>query len=205
MANPCPFSSTPEAHTTSYNLAWPNTSTFLIHLPPSFPSWLEMAHIFNALDFVPKSLLTSKTPFFFHIPFYLFPIQGADVVLGMEWLETLGPISADFSIPSLSFLHENSTVILQGNTTSQPAPSTFHHIFHLHHDSVASMLLLTYNPTTQTDTKPQPQLQISETPPPNIHAIIQKYSSIFQAPHGLPPLDHMIITFPSNLTPPPLM
>jgi predicted aspartyl protease len=51
----------------------------------------------------------------FHIPFYLLPIEGAYVVLGMEWLRKLGPISADFSIPSISFNHANNEVTLQGD------------------------------------------------------------------------------------------
>jgi len=41
----------------------------------------------------------------FTIHFYLLPIEGADVVLGIEWLRTLGPIQADFSIPSIAFTH----------------------------------------------------------------------------------------------------
>lgn len=80
----------------------------------------------------------------FHIPFYLIPIEGADVVLGMEWLETLGPITANFSIPSISFLHNNSTITLQADLSTQPTPSTFHHICHLlHTNSIPSMHLLT--------------------------------------------------------------
>lgn len=36
-----------------------------------------------------------------YIPFYLLPIEGADVVLGMKWLRILGPLLADFSIPKI--------------------------------------------------------------------------------------------------------
>jgi predicted aspartyl protease len=81
----------------------------------------------------------------FHIPFYLLPIEGADVVLGMEWLRKLGPISADFSIPSISFNHANKEVTLQGDPQYLPQHSTYHQICHLlHTDSIASIHLLSY-------------------------------------------------------------
>ncbi|MCH79917.1 hypothetical protein A2U01_0000678 [Trifolium medium] len=84
----------------------------------------------------------------FHIPFYLLPIEGAYVVLGMEWLRKLGPISADFSIPSISFTHENNEVTLQGDPQYLPQHSTYHKICHLlHTDSIASMHLLSYSYT----------------------------------------------------------
>lgn len=141
----------------THNILQPRIAKHL-HIPPTLTPKLSVmvgngSHI-QCAGFCPQVPLNLQNTFF-HIPFYLFPIQGADVVLGMEWLETLGTISADFSIPSLSFIYDNSIVTLHGNTTNLPAPSTFHHICHLlHQDSVASMHLLSYNPTTQTDTKP---------------------------------------------------
>jgi predicted aspartyl protease len=39
----------------------------------------------------------------FHIPFYLLPIEGADVVLGMEWLRNLVPNFCRFLYPLYIF------------------------------------------------------------------------------------------------------
>jgi hypothetical protein len=116
----------------------------------------------------------------FHVPFYLLPIEGADVVLGLKWLGTLGPILADFSIPSLSFTHENLTITLHGDTPSQPTPSTFHHICHLlHTDYVASMHLLTCTPTTQTEPPPHSPISLPTSIPIQIRNLLQKYATIF--------------------------
>lgn len=41
----------------------------------------------------------------FTIPFFVLPIEGVDIVLGMTWLGSLGPILADFSIPCLCNNH----------------------------------------------------------------------------------------------------
>nr|KYP35229.1 Retrovirus-related Pol polyprotein from transposon 17.6 [Cajanus cajan] len=46
----------------------------------------------------------------FHILFYLLPIEGADAVLGLDWLQTLGPVHTDSTIPSLTFTTNGKTV-----------------------------------------------------------------------------------------------
>ncbi|KAL4555486.1 hypothetical protein LXL04_038106 [Taraxacum kok-saghyz] len=39
----------------------------------------------------------------FTVPLFILPIEGADLVLGMAWLRTLGTVVADFSIPQMTF------------------------------------------------------------------------------------------------------
>lgn len=62
------------------------------------------------------------------IPFYLLPIQGADVVLGVQWLQTLGHFVADYTIPSMQFHHQVHLITLQGTINSLPIPATYHQI-----------------------------------------------------------------------------
>jgi hypothetical protein len=111
-------------------------------------------------------------------------------VLGMEWLQTLGPITADFAVPSISFYHNNNTITLQNDLPTHPSPSTFHHICHLvRTESIASMHLLTYTPITNQETKPPPP-QLPDTIPADIKQLINTYPDVFQTPHGLPPPCH---------------
>jgi len=92
---------------------------------------------------VPITLQGAK----FNLPFYLFPIVGADVVLGIAWLRTIGSIHADFYIPSITFLHQNNPVTLTGNQNTHPTQSTFTQLCQLvHTDSVVSFHLLTFQP-----------------------------------------------------------
>ncbi|GJZ65324.1 ty3-gypsy retrotransposon protein, partial [Tanacetum coccineum] len=44
----------------------------------------------------------------FTIPFFVLPVEGADVVLGISWLGALGTITADFSIPQISFIQDGN-------------------------------------------------------------------------------------------------
>lgn len=74
-------------------------------------------------------------------------IQGADVVLGIEWLDTLGPIQANFATPSITFTHHNETLTIYGDTTSYPKTATYHQICHmLTTNSIASLHLLSIEP-----------------------------------------------------------
>ncbi|XP_058732695.1 uncharacterized protein LOC131604261 [Vicia villosa] len=142
----------------------------------------------------------------FTLPFYLLPIEGADIVLGMAWLRTLGPIQADFSIPSLTFQHQNRPLTLTGDPSSRPMHTTFHQLRQLiHTDSIASFHLLLFEPMDKPiNTTASPTLDKSSTTlPKQIFKLLTNFQSIFQQPTGLPPprpQDHHINLFPN--TPP---
>ena len=46
--------------------------------------------------------------------FYVLPIQGAEVVLGVQWLQLLGTILIDYHKLTMEFSWENETIQLQG-------------------------------------------------------------------------------------------
>lgn len=60
----------------------------------------------------------------FTLPFYLLPIQGADLVLGMERLRTLGPIISDFVVPCTTFTYNDCSITLKGELLN-PQFTTF--------------------------------------------------------------------------------
>ncbi|MCH83462.1 hypothetical protein A2U01_0004284 [Trifolium medium] len=116
----------------------------------------------------------------FCLPFYLLPIEGADVVLGMEWLRTLGPINADFSIPSITFSHKDTPITLKGEPKACPTLTTYNQLCQLiHTNSIASFHLLTF----QNPTIPEPQEIAKNTfdpnLPPEISSILQSYPTVF--------------------------
>lgn len=133
----------------------------------------------------------------FNIPFFVLPIKGADVVLGMQWLGSLGPIVADFSVPQMSFQHKGHTITLSSEPISTPVtPSTLHHL--MQKGSIASMhtIIFQHYSTTLTSTTP------SNTDP-QIQQILSEFSHIFEPPTTLPPPrthDHHIPLTPN--TPP---
>ncbi|XP_058753077.1 uncharacterized protein LOC131626262 [Vicia villosa] len=143
----------------------------------------------------------------FTLPFYLLPIEGADIVLGMAWLRTLGPIQADFSIPSLTFQHQNTPLTLTGDPSSTPTNTTFHQLRQLiHTDAIASFHLLLMEPIQQPPQTNEPNISTpsNQNPLPlPLTTLLTKFQSIFQQPKGLPPSrphDHHITLLPN--TPP---
>jgi hypothetical protein len=145
----------------------------------------------------------------FHISFYLLPIEGADMVLGMEWLRTLGPLAADFSIPKISFKHNDTDITIAGDPKTLRTLSTYHHLCHLvQTNSIASIHLLTFQPTntpelTTVNKDKESFNTLLSTLPTKIQNILKLYPTIFQPPHGLPPQrshDHQIPLQP-NTTP----
>lgn len=90
-------------------------------------------------DSAPKVPITLQNHLLF-IPFYLLPIEGVDMVLGMECLRTLEPLSINLSIPKISFNHNQINITIIGNSHHTPTPLTYkalYHILHIH--SIASM------------------------------------------------------------------
>jgi len=124
----------------------------------------------------------------------------------MAWLETLGPIQADFSIPSLTFLHHNESITLTGIPKSSPTQSSFTQLCHLvHTNSIASFHLLTIQhlQNTQTDPPITPTLPkyTKLTSKMEVETLLSQYPTVFNIPHDLPPSrahDHCIPLLPNT-------
>lgn len=126
--------------------------------------------------------------------FLLLDIPGYDLILGSEWLESLGFIGWHFRNKTMLFNVKGTTHTLQGLISAHPIVRASHSI----------------QPTTPTthslfSTTPPSDLPIS--PPPNTHPqiipLLSKYQHLFSIPSGLPPqrpIDHKIPLLP-NTTP----
>ncbi|KAL4555814.1 hypothetical protein LXL04_038442 [Taraxacum kok-saghyz] len=78
-------------------------------------------------------------------------VEGADVILGLAWLSSLGPIIADFSIPQLTFTINNRQCLLKGEPLAAPvSPSSLHIL--LRKQAIASLhtLIFHHQPPTSS-------------------------------------------------------
>ncbi|XP_022032819.1 uncharacterized protein LOC110933927 [Helianthus annuus] len=132
-----------------------------------------------------------NTPF--QIPVFVMPVQGADVILGLSWLSTLGPLMADFSIPQITFNVGHKAVTLRGESHSnQVSPNSLQNL--IQKNSVASLHAIFF----QCETHAQPLTQHHDI---HIQQLLAKYQIIFDIPKQLPPNrshDHHIPTVPSS-------
>ncbi|GKA66379.1 ty3-gypsy retrotransposon protein [Tanacetum coccineum] len=123
----------------------------------------------------------------FTILFFVLPIEGADVVLGISWLGALGTITADFSVPQISFVKDGNQCTLRGEPRTQQVSSSSLSTM-LKHDFIASIHTLTM--------EPKPPIQNpTDTIDSNITALLDLSQTVFEIPHTLPPTryhDHHI-------------
>ncbi|XP_068639426.1 uncharacterized protein [Aristolochia californica] len=63
---------------------------------------------------ISKAVTFSIGSTLFHAEFFVIPLAGFDMVLGIKWLQTLGPIMWDFSALTMRFVLAGSQVLLQG-------------------------------------------------------------------------------------------
>ncbi|KAL5775655.1 hypothetical protein ACOSP7_013212 [Xanthoceras sorbifolium] len=63
--------------------------------------------------------------------FYILLVATCQAVLGVQWLETLGPIETDYKRLSMSFTQAGKTHVLRGLNCSELAPISDKELLHL--------------------------------------------------------------------------
>ncbi|MFX6535176.1 hypothetical protein ABTG41_13065, partial [Acinetobacter baumannii] len=108
--------------------------------------------------------------------------RGADAVLGVQWLQTLGDVIANFSVPRLSFELDGQRIRLVGESRVTEASSQQLQKL-VTSGSIASLHTLVFHPTHPSLTLPieQPML------PPVVQSLLSEFNDLFAVPTDLPP------------------
>jgi hypothetical protein len=133
----------------------------------------------------------------YHLKSHMFSIDmgGCDIVLGADWLRTLGPILMDFKALTMQFDQEGHQYKFQGITFGSSEVISSHRMEKMlkkGHSGVISQLHA---------------IQATETPlvPHDLQALLSKHQMVFSTPQGLPPShgvhDHSIPLVPRSLPP----
>lgn len=133
----------------------------------------------------------------FHIPFYVLPVHGADIILGVHWLKTLGVFLSDYNVPSIQFTHNGIPVTITGNISTPNATSYSQFCRFLFTDSVASLHSVTMQPMDQHQNSPI----VTENMKPELATLLLQFKGVFDKPHSLPParsLHHHIHLLPGS-------
>jgi hypothetical protein len=131
----------------------------------------------------------------YHLKSHMFAINmgGCDIVLGADWLRTLGPILMDFKDLTMQFDQEGHQYKFQGITASSPEIISSHCMEKMLKKGHSSVI-------AQVDA-----IQANETPsvPQDLQDILSKHQLVFSTPQGLPPScgvhDHSIPLVPKIL------
>jgi hypothetical protein len=133
----------------------------------------------------------------YHLKSHMFAIDmgGCDIVLGADWLRTLGPILMDSKELTMQFDQEVHQYKFQGITIGSPEIISSYHmekfLKKIHSGVIAQLHAI----------------QATETPsvPQDLQAILSKNQVVFSTPQGIPPSrgihDHYITLVPGILPP----
>ncbi|KAK4389760.1 hypothetical protein Sango_2313000 [Sesamum angolense] len=142
----------------------------------------------------------------FSLPFFFLPIQGADLVLGVQWLQTLGLFLSNFSVPSMQFYHHRALTTLHGTNSEYPLPATYHQLLRLvSTDAVATYLAISIHHVSFqgecNSLSPSEEIQLLSNIPSDLHALLAHFAHVFSIPHNLPlfcPHHHHIHLIPGS-------
>jgi hypothetical protein len=110
--------------------------------------------------------------------FYIISLGGCDMVLGVQWLQTLGPILSDFSLMTMQYSIGGVSTLLQGLSPLELTLEEGGRF--LKPDASANKGFLLKLISGSTD-HPNP------TCPPAIQSLLHTYKSAFDEPTALPP------------------
>jgi len=119
--------------------------------------------------------------------FYLLPLGECDVVLGVEWLRTLGPILWDFAAMTMQFNLNASSVTLKGLSPTGLTMEDASHFLRSPASASKSFLLHFLSPVEDP---------VAHCPSGPVRDLLQHFDSVFAEPKGLPPpcsQDHQIL------------
>ena len=130
----------------------------------------------------------------FFVDFYILPIQGTDVVLGVQWLQLLGPIRLDYQMLTMEFSWQDEKVHLQGEQHGSQQ-IFLNQLRRLQtKKGVASMFQITLLPGDV----PAPTVEVNE----EVEQLLKDFEELFTEPKTLPPqrmLDHEIHLLPNSV------
>ncbi|XP_026459667.1 uncharacterized protein K02A2.6-like [Papaver somniferum] len=131
--------------------------------------------------------------------FYVLSLGGCDVVLGVQWLETLGPITWDFKHLTMDFKRDGERIRLERDKKNKVKLANINNIQKLLNKE-STGFFCKINQCSEA--------QISQETPGEIQELIEEFGEVFSVPTMLPPMrihDHRITlqlgSAPINLRP----
>ena len=155
---------------------------------------LLCSHTFKA-----TRLSLQDTPF--SIDLHVLPIHGPDVILGMEWLESLGRVTTDFVSKSVEFVKDDKLVVLSGALRAPAMLSLNSFATLMSHSSAFELYELISAPPDATSEQPATAVEFPSYLPLAISDVLALHHEVFRLPVGLPPsrqFDHRIHLMPQS-------
>lgn len=128
------------------------------------------------------------------------PLCGADIVLSVQWLKLLGPITTDYVALTMTFQYMGHPVTLHADAPLHPASITAHQLKRVAQThNISALFHIT--PVIAQPESPSPSTPPPPPLPPQITTVLARYPEIFSKPTHLPPhrtIQHHIHLLPNT-------
>nr|KYP49349.1 Retrovirus-related Pol polyprotein from transposon 17.6 [Cajanus cajan] len=179
----------------THNFVQPRVVKFFA-LPtiPTDPLRVMVANgsVLDCTELCPQTTLRIQG-YTFSTDLHVLSISGADVVLGVQWLKSLGPVTTDYTSLTMRFHSLGQPVDLNADVPLKPTDVSAQQLKRLMQTHATSALFhLTITPN------PQP---IAPFPNSAVSALLTKYATLFETPNHIPPprlINHYIHLLPNS-------
>lgn len=138
----------------------------------------------------------------YSIQLFVLDIEVANLILGIKWLQTLGTVTTDYNLNTLSYVGPVGKIAMSGHKQIQKNQYYLPNL---------QELMMTLDPTTMclvlstmtTNLKDKFEEQLIDLSC-NVKKIISEYEELFEEPKGLPPIrpiDHTITLIAVTISP----
>lgn len=194
----------------THNFIQTRVATFLPMLPTPITSLEVMVGndgVMECTQYFPQVPITIQNHSF-TADLYALPLSGADIVLGVQWLKQLGPLTTNYANISMSFTFMGHPIQLIADIPLHPGPASAHQLKRmLQTQALSALFHLTPYPNTHHQHHSSPSCSLDTSPPPTeITILISRYHHLFDTATQLPPrLVQSPTVFTYNPTPTPSM
>ena len=121
---------------------------------------------------------------------YPLDLQGSDVVLGMQWLQSLGKVLHNWSNLTVELWNEDKKFVLHRDNTGKVTHDSIQSIQKLLANGLETYIMTINGPIHDT------KMDLAQVQTKELDVLLQKLQPIFRSPNTLPPPrnhDHKII------------
>ncbi|XP_077226272.1 uncharacterized protein LOC143859450 [Tasmannia lanceolata] len=132
--------------------------------------------------------------------FFIISLQGADVILGVQWLQGLGPITTDYNSLTMDFMWKGQPVHFQGIQENRSNFISTNQLHKLADNGGLSSCFMLFSSTATSSTDQQANLPFQQVIPA-LQPILHQFKEVFAEPSSLPPsrsTDHRILLEPNS-------